>query len=501
MKDPGAALYSATPGGKVIPVSLFETIRHWHSQGMANREMARRLGIDPKTVRRQLRKIAAGATEPMRTSPGSKLDRYDARIRELVELGRTAWSIHQELNADPTYDACYDLLKKRVRRLRQKQPKVYERLEHPPGAEAQADFGELVRVRHQGHLVRTWAYVAVLPHSRWKYADVVLDQTVPTFLSCVQNGIRESGVIPQRFSIDNLASAVLRKHFQERSYQREFSKLCAHYGTLPNAVRPRRPTDKGMVENGIGALKKFLRGRIFDSFEELRAVAVAWARSSKERPHSVTGRKPADLLAGERRGELPEPFPIARWSEHRVRTDCHIQLFYNFYSVPYRLVGKRAVVRLDATSVTVYDDFAVVARHERLYGRGQSSTDRSHYPPQKRKSTQEIHHERVARIRAVGSGAAAFYNGLLHSRDHVHSDAYRAFMALIERTDPQDLDRACARAAHFGNYSLDALRTIIERRLYTFPLDDLAPAPAPAAMIELARPLAVYAQLIGGATC
>ena len=35
-----------------------------------------------------------------------------------------------------------------------------------------------------------------------------------------------------------------------------------------------------------------------------------------------------------------------------------------------------------------------------------------------------------------------------------------------------DLDRACARAAHFGNYTLDALRSILERRLFELPLDE-----------------------------
>ena len=135
---------------------------------------------------------------------------------------------------------------------------------------------------------------------------MVLDQTVPTFLTCVQNGVRASGAIPERFSIDNLASGVLREHFQERAYQREFAALCAHYGMMPNAVRPRTPTDKGAVENGVGALKKFLRGRIFESLEDLRAAVAAWACTSNDRPNSTTHRKPNDLIAAERRGELPD---------------------------------------------------------------------------------------------------------------------------------------------------------------------------------------------------
>ena len=64
----------------VISVTLFDSIRHWHDQGMSRREIARRLNVDVKTVRRQLHKIAAGATAPQRSSPGSKLDPYRERI-------------------------------------------------------------------------------------------------------------------------------------------------------------------------------------------------------------------------------------------------------------------------------------------------------------------------------------------------------------------------------------------------------------------------------------
>ena len=486
----------------MISVALFDSIAHYHEQGMSRREIARRLKIDPKTVRRNLRKVLAGATEPQRTSPGSKLDRYRERIKARADEGWTAWSIHQELSAESDYDACYELVKKLVARLRVREPKVYERLEHPAGEEAQADFGELMRVMHEGKLVRTWAYLAWWPHSDWRYAEVVLDEAVPTFLTCVQNGIRESGAIPQRFSIDNLGSGVFYKHFQERAYQHEFAKLCTHYGMMPNAVRVRTPTDKGKVERGISSLKAFLKGRKPDTLEDLRALVGSWQRTGNDRPHSNTGRRPNDLIAAERRPELPDFYPVARWREYRLRTDCHVQVLRNFYSAPYTLVGKKLTVRLDTDSVQIYHSLQLVARHTRCHGRGQTITDRSHYPAHKQRSSQQIHRDRIERVRAVGAGAAAFLHGLLQSRDHVHSDAYRALMKLVEANDRGVLDRACTRAAHFGNFSLDALRTIVQRRLYELPLDDLsATATTAAPAIAIVRPLSAYTELFGGFSC
>jgi hypothetical protein len=145
---------------------------------------------------------------------------------------------------DPAFTACYELVKKRVARLRKRDPRVNEWLEHRPGGEMQADFGELVRLQYQGRLVRAWGYVAVWPYSRFRYAEVVLDQSIPTFLCAIQNGMFAANAIAERISVDNLAAAVLREHFHERGYQREFSAFCKHFGTLPNAVRPRTPTSK-----------------------------------------------------------------------------------------------------------------------------------------------------------------------------------------------------------------------------------------------------------------
>jgi hypothetical protein len=75
-------------------------------------------------------------------------------------------------------------------------------------------------------------------------------------------------------------------------------------------------------------------------------------------------------------------------------------------------------------------------------------------------------------------------------------------MKLVEANDRGVLDRACTRAAHFGNFSLDALRTIVEKRLYELPLDDLSTAPTSAApAIAIVRPLSAYTELFGGFSC
>jgi transposase len=299
-------------------LEIFQTIAVWHWQGMALREMARRLELDIKTVRRIVAKIDGGAKQPTYKARGSKLDPFSERIAELAATGRTARSIYGELTEEPSFCASYDLVRRRVGRLRQRDPKVYERLEHPPGAEAQVDFATLGRVRYGERMVSAHAFIMTWPHSHFVYEDVVIDQTVPTFLGAIQDAIGESGSAPARLTPDNLASAVLRRQLGLRPYQRDFANFCAHYDIAPSPARPRTPTDKGSVERGVRTLRSYLKGRSFATYEQLRKAVKLHMSLMNRASHSVTGKRPVDLIESERRGELPSPYPLARWGEYRA---------------------------------------------------------------------------------------------------------------------------------------------------------------------------------------
>jgi len=190
-------------------------MRLWRDLGVPRREIARRTQLDRKTVNRAINKIEAGATAPVRSSPGSKLAPFLERITEGVAAGCTAQSIYEELSTDPTFPgSCHDLVKRAARAIRAgggSKHRVFERLAHPPGAEAHFDFGELSRVPHFGREVRTWAFVMTWPHSRWRFETVVLDQAVPTLVDCIHAALIVSGCIPERLGDDNLLSAMLRR--------------------------------------------------------------------------------------------------------------------------------------------------------------------------------------------------------------------------------------------------------------------------------------------------
>ena len=68
-------------------MTQFLTIRALHEEGVPTKTIARRLGLDPRTVRKHRRRIGDGETEPQRAAVPSKLDRWRSQIEAGVKQG------------------------------------------------------------------------------------------------------------------------------------------------------------------------------------------------------------------------------------------------------------------------------------------------------------------------------------------------------------------------------------------------------------------------------
>lgn len=144
---------------------MYLIIKHLKEQGVSNRQIAKRLGVDKKTVLRNLKKIQLGEPAPQRAPVGSKLDPFREQIIEGIEAGRSAIQIYQDLLKEPGFSACYDLVKKWVARMRPTSPEVYCRLRVRPAEEAQIDFGWAGRLLVEGKAHSAWAFVMTLSWS------------------------------------------------------------------------------------------------------------------------------------------------------------------------------------------------------------------------------------------------------------------------------------------------------------------------------------------------
>jgi hypothetical protein len=130
-------------------MSTFLSIQALLEEGVPKRAIARRLGVDVRTVRKHERRIEQGASGPERAAGPAKLDDFRARIEELVRRGMTAVQIYQELVVVAGFDASYATVRRLVRKLKHTAPEVFCRMRYLPGEEAQVDFGSVGRLERR----------------------------------------------------------------------------------------------------------------------------------------------------------------------------------------------------------------------------------------------------------------------------------------------------------------------------------------------------------------
>jgi Mu transposase, C-terminal domain len=257
---------------------------------------------------------------------------------------------------------------------------------HPPGAEAEVDFGEFYATI-AGVWIKLWMFVMRLSHSGRAFHVAFATQAQEAFLQGHVLAFQHFGAVPARIRYDNLGPAVTRVlKGRDREESERFIALRSHYGFDSFFCRPGKDGahEKGGVEGEIG---RFRRRHLVPvpnvvSLAELNTLVAAGdvlddTRVTTGRPITVAAAFAAELPALQ---PLPdEPFDPARLLEARVDNRARVSVRQCYYSVPARFVGRRLPVRLSATTVEVLAGGKVVARHERAAGRHVEVLTLDHY--------------------------------------------------------------------------------------------------------------------------
>lgn len=486
----------------MITVQQFLAVKALFDQHVPKREIARRLGINRLTVRLWIKRIeSGGGLAPERAPVPSKLESHRDLILERVGRGCSATQIYLELRSKKDADVSYATVRRLVKTLRVEAPDVYRRMTFAPAEEAQVDFAHVGRMDvGDGRRATVHLLVVTLCYSRMLYAEFLLDQTVPSFLGGLRRAFEFFGGAPFRTKPDNLKSAVLLDQLGRRYYQEDFFRFCAHYGSVPDAARPATPTDKARVERSISYVRQsFLRGRVETTLDVAKADLAAWVNDvANVRLHGTTQRRPVDLFAEERarlRPLPPEGYEVAVWGHYGVRKDCHVHVRGNYYSVPFRFVGQKVLVRLCETHVSVLAGDERVAHHLRATGVGKDVTDPSHYPVEKREATQEIHRRRTLLIRDAGPHAAEFL-GRLDAGRRVRSDEILLLGRLLAEHGAKEFNAACRRAIACEAVVASIVERILARGLQHQPLPSEGVTSAPSKAEGYGRPLREYGSLL-----
>lgn len=459
------------------------TIKTLYRKGYNKTQIGRMLGIDRKTVRKVL-KTDMEVPKQAETKPSvwpSMLDDYREYIEIQLAKELSITRIHQDLQKEFGIECGYSTLRDYVAKIKKSTSHAYMVLHSLPGEEAQVDFGYIGTLKVNGTPHKAWIFVMSLSYSRYMYVSITLDQSVQTFIRCHAEAFRYFGGVPQTVKIDNLKAAIVETDFYEPTVQRTYAAFADYYGFLPNPCRVYTPTDKGKVESNVKYVKEnCFKGRDFKDLEEAKQFLLSWLKETANcRIHGTTGKRPENVFMETEKvalNPLPaEDFIFSKSFTATVRTDCHIVHGGNFYSVPHAYIGMDVDVIEVNHLLKIYYTGKEIALHSLCENaKGVHVTDKSHYPSTKNITQEELLSSYREKMGAIGEGALIFLEAFRNTQMYQchHYRSISGILALRKKYGDEAVDKACARACHYGNITYRAVKKICESGLYTLPLEE-----------------------------
>jgi len=228
---------------------------------------------------------------PLPSTNSVQLRPHMERVRAKFLQQLTAQRIYQDLVEEHGYQGSYDSVKRYVKKVRKKLRRYWQHLPHPPGREAQVDFGKSpCKVLVNGRYRHVWLFKMTLSCSKHSYEELVLRQDIETFIRCHEHAFAAWGGVPEIITLDNLKSGVLQASLYDPLLNQVYQAFCAHWCVAANPCAPRRPQHKGVVERDVGYTKgNALAGRRFESLEEGNRFLGHWNKHwARTRIHGTT---------------------------------------------------------------------------------------------------------------------------------------------------------------------------------------------------------------------
>lgn len=348
-------------------------LRHYVQEGLSKTAIARKLGMDRRTVHRYL---ASGDLEPKygpRPPRPSKLDPFKAylrrRRRDYPELSAVRLLAEVRVLG---YTGGPTILEDFLRAERPAPPVRFEqRFEVEPGEQAQVDFATFMTPFGTVH-----ALLVVLSWSRVLWVRFGFHQDQLTVLGGLHQAFVAFGGVPRTVLFDRMRTAVAGAAPDGAAiFNEEMLRFAAHAGFRPVACRPYRAQTKGRVERAVAYLRSsFFYARTFRDLDDLNAQCDAWlAQTANVRIHSTTGAVPSQRLAEEQPHLLPLPvapyIPLVTVGRRTTR-DGFVSYNGNTYSVPDGLARREVDLHATLTELRLLQDGQLVATHLLLQGRG-----------------------------------------------------------------------------------------------------------------------------------
>jgi transposase len=473
----------------VLKPNLRISIETLLDAGKAQREIARVIGVDRKTIRRIAReakspRVATGICAekagetldheqnppprppaPKPVAMPSACEIHRDWIESQVALGRNAMSIYQDLEEKFGFTHRYNSVKRFVAALKAREPERFDVLDALPGEEAQVDFGQGAPTRlANGRYRRPNLFVMTLKYSGKSFRKVVWKADQENWARLHEEAFRTFGGSVAYVVLDNLKQGVLQPDLYAPAYNPLYAAMLAHYGAVADAARVVDPNRKGTVENAIQHTQSTaLKGRKFESIEEQNAWLTHWEeRWAAPRIHGRKKRQVLAMFAEEKPALKALPairFRYFRETSHTVDDSGLVQVLRSYYAAIPASPGDIVTVRLYEHDLEIMDAAGqMLRRHPR-------STKPGHFEMQDSDRIFNPSRETVrllARVAKLGPNCLQLGRDIFLRLGRPGQKALYGLSNLPRRYAKEDIENAAKRVLTLSQPSYHALKRILE---------------------------------------
>lgn len=459
--------------GKRKGVRMIREIQRLRAMGLGKRAVARTLQISRNTLRKYWdleEKEDVAVSPPAYQAPWSEKVDWDS-ARKAAERGQALAHYWEEFQTqlmpeDPLVLVPYVSFWREYRR-RNPEGELRFGQSFKPGSCCEIDYkgsrpGFGYTDPRTGGFKVCELFGAMLRYSRYLSVDVTLSQQKADFYGSIDKAYRDFGGVPTISVTDNLTPAVKRSSRKgDADLNPDYACFCEHYGTVAIPAGPGKPTHKDGIEKEFDLFWRWfghsLAGKGFTSLGALRDFTLEACDRYNTRVQRRIGESRKQRLEAEREAMAPvpeTPYEYCEWKKVRPHPDCHIQVRYNYYSVPHAFRGKTLDARITARHLEVLDGTQRVALHALLPNnvRGRYQSEVKHYPPAQIFLLETLPQKLRTTAAEVGPQTLSLVERLFELGNHPlrYLRRIQGILGLLKEATSQELEKAVQMARMLG---------------------------------------------------
>jgi len=328
-----------------------------------------------------------------------------------------------------------------------------------------------------GEAFKAQIFVSVLGHSGCVFIHATPSQKQEYFIKSHILAYEFYEGVAKVMVPDNLKSAIISNNKKGIVINESYAELCRHYNCAVEPARPKKPQDKGIVEQAVQGIQRWIlavfRNRTFFSVDEINQAIAPLIDKYNNKVIKFIGKSRYELFEQEEKQYL-QPLPINRYIYKEIKIavvdiSYHAQLLKCFYSVPFKYIKEKVEIKYSTTLVEIYHKSKLIATHPRLHKVNDRSTLKEHMPKNHEYQNEKMNPGRLLNwATSIGINTKEFVQKRLDTADYP-INAYKSIIAVLQKAkiySNAQLELALSYANTINATTVKSIESILSKKLY-----------------------------------